>query len=217
MTTRERRTVHALLDGYGRTYAEDAGIRLRDTPQPLYRLLVLSLLLSARIRASVAVAAARALSDAGLRDARRMAGATWQQRVDALGEGGYRRYDERTATQLGDGARLLLDTYGGDLRKLRREADGDVRRLGALLRQVPGIGPTGATIFLREVQGIWPEAAPYIDAKAVQGAGRVDLPEDPARLARLVGEPELPPFTAALVRCALDRSVSDDVREHAHA
>ncbi len=217
MTKNRKHTVDTLLDAYGRTYAEEAGIRLRDTPQPLYRLLVLSCLLSARIRASTAVAAARALFAAGMGGPRRMADATWQQRVDALGEGGYRRYDERTATQLGDGARLLLDAYGGDLRKLRREAGGDVRRLGTLLRQVPGLGPTGATIFLREVQGIWPEAAPYIDAKAVQGAGRVDLPEDPARLARLVGGPELPPFTAALVRCALDRRVADDVREHAHA
>lgn len=94
----ERRIVGELVGAHGRTYAEEAGIRLKDTPQPLYRLLVLSLLLSARIRASVAVAAARELHEAGLRDPRRMAEADWQQRVDALGRGGYRRYDERTAT-----------------------------------------------------------------------------------------------------------------------
>ncbi|WBB61672.1 endonuclease [Streptomyces sp. WMMC500] len=217
MTKTETRTVDALLDAYGRTYAEDAGIRLQNTPQPLYQLLVLSCLLSARIRASVALAAARALFDAGMRGPRAMADATWQQRVDALGEGGYRRYDERTATQLGDGARLLLDTYRGDLRGLRREADGDVRRLAELLQRVPGLGPAGAAIFLREVQGVWPEAAPYVDAKVVQGAGRVDLPKDPSRLARLVREPQLPPFTAALVRCALDKGVAEEVREHARA
>lgn len=216
MTKKEKRTVHTLLDEYGRTYAEDAGIRLRDTPQPLYRLLVLSCLLSAPIRAGTAVSAARALSAAGLRDPRRMADATWQQRVDALGEGGYRRYDESTATRLGDGARLLLDTYGGDVRELRREADGDVYRLTRLLRRIPGLGPVGAAIFLREVQGVWPETAPYIDAKVVQGAGRVDLPKDPDRLALLVSEPQLTPFTAALVRCALDKGVAARVREHAH-
>ncbi|MFD6137835.1 hypothetical protein ACFWEK_20860, partial [Isoptericola sp. NPDC060257] len=38
--------------------------------QPLYRTLVLASLLSARIRASVAVATTRALYDAGLRDPR---------------------------------------------------------------------------------------------------------------------------------------------------
>ncbi|NEC19049.1 endonuclease, partial [Streptomyces parvus] len=87
-----RRTADALMEECGRTYAAEAGIRLRDTPQPLYQLLVLSHLLSARIRASVAVAAARALFAHGMRTPRRMADATWQQRVDALGEGGYRRY-----------------------------------------------------------------------------------------------------------------------------
>jgi len=36
--------VKELLDRYGRSYAELAGIRLRDTPAPLYQLLVLSTL-----------------------------------------------------------------------------------------------------------------------------------------------------------------------------
>lgn len=60
----QRRTVRELVDAHGRTYADEAGIRLKDTPQPLYRLLVLAHLLSARISASIAVAAARALSEA---------------------------------------------------------------------------------------------------------------------------------------------------------
>ncbi|MEU1157994.1 endonuclease, partial [Streptomyces sp. NPDC005918] len=85
-----------LLRTSGQTYAAEAGIRLTGTPQPLYRTLVLSCLLSARIRASAAVASTRALYDAGMRGPRQMADATWQQRVDALGRGGYRRYDERT-------------------------------------------------------------------------------------------------------------------------
>ena len=54
-----RRTVGVLLDRAGRMYAEDAGIRLADNPAPLYRLLVLSVLLSTRISADVAVAAPR--------------------------------------------------------------------------------------------------------------------------------------------------------------
>lgn len=87
--TGHKDVVRALVGSHGRTFAEEAGITLRDTPQPLYRLLVLALLLSARIRGSVAVATARELYAAGLRDPRRMAGADWQQRVDALGRGGY--------------------------------------------------------------------------------------------------------------------------------
>jgi hypothetical protein len=209
MSRRTERTARALLDRCGRTYAEQAGVRLRNTPGPLYQTLVLSHLLSARIRADVAVAAARALFDAGYRDPRRMAEATWQQRVDALGVGGYRRYDERTATQLGDGAELLRDRYGGDLRALRGP---DVTKR---LREFPGVGPMGVDIFLREVQAVWPEHAPYIDRKAQDGAARVGLPRAPGKLSGLVAEREVPRLTAGLVRVALDKGLAEDVRERA--
>lgn len=210
--TDERATVRELLDEYGHTYAADAGIRLKDTPQPLYQLLVLAHLLSARIRADTAVAAARALFDAGLRDARHMRDATWQQRVDALGEGGYRRYDERTSTQLGRAAELVLAEYGGDLRRLHKEAGDDLERLRKLLRQMPGIGPAGADIFLREVQGVWPELEPYLDDKPLEGARRLGLPADPDELSGLVRREELPSLAAALVRAAIDRRVVEEVR-----
>ncbi|MFE3475011.1 endonuclease [Streptomyces bacillaris] len=199
----------------GQTYAEEAGIRLKDTPQPLYQLLVLSLLLSARIRASVAVAAARALYGHGLRTPRRMVAATWQQRVDALGEGHYRRYDERTATQLGEGAQLLLDTWRGDLRRLRAEADGDRDRLMEGLRRVPGIGPAGADIFVREVQSLWPETGPWVGAKGLQGAERLGLPTSPGRLARAAHGHDGATVAAALVRAALDKDIVARVAERA--
>ncbi|MEV6946584.1 endonuclease [Streptomyces sp. NPDC051172] len=202
--------VRELVRAHGRTFAEEAGIRLKDTPQPLYRLLVLALLLSARIRGSIAVGSARELYRAGLRDPRRMAEADWQRRADALGRGGYRRYDERTATQLGDGAVLLTERWGGDLRRMRKEADGDVDELRRLLQEVPGLGPAGADIFLREVQRVWPEAAPYLDRKALDGAERLGLPKDPDRLVKLAGNTEPAVLAAALVRAALDKEVAED-------
>ncbi|WP_330281481.1 endonuclease [Streptomyces sp. NBC_00588] len=213
--TGHKDVVRALVGSHGRTFAEEAGITLRDTPQPLYRLLVLALLLSARIRGSVAVATARELYEAGLRDPRRMAGADWQQRVDALGRGGYRRYDERTATQLGDGAELLTERWGGDLRRVRKEADGDTGRLRDLLQEVPGLGPAGADIFLREVQRVWPEVAPYLDRKALDGAARLGLPKDPDRLVRLADDTEPAVLAAALVRAALDKDVVEESRRRA--
>ncbi|MFR9754417.1 endonuclease [Streptomyces sp. TR06-5] len=206
MTTGNDRLVREVLRSHGRTYAAEAGISLRNTPAPLFQLLVLCLLLSARIRASVAVASARALFDAGLQDAASMAGATWQQRVDALGEGGYRRYDERTSTQLGRAAALVLDRYGGDLRRLRGAED-----VGRLLQEVPGIGPTGSRIFLREVQALWPEEAPRFDGKAREGAARIGLPTSAEELERLVPRKDLPRLAAALVRVALDPHAGEEV------
>ena len=77
----------ALLDEHGTTYAEEAGIRLADEPAPLWQLLVLSLLLSARISSDIAVAAARELFDAGCTTARGTRDTPRRQRVAALGRG----------------------------------------------------------------------------------------------------------------------------------
>lgn len=214
-TTTRSDVMRALLDRYGRTYADEAGIRPADAPQSLYRLLVLATLLSARIRAGVAVAAAKELSAAGMRDPARMAAATWQQRVDALGRGGYRRYDERTARQLGEGAELVRERYGGDLRRLRDRAGGDVAELRRALQEFPGIGPAGADIFLREVQSVWPEVAPYLDAKALQGAEALGLPTATGPLLRPAGDTDPSVLAAALVRVALDKSAAATVREAA--
>src|SRR5699024_8619499 len=148
----------------------------------LYQLLVLSTLLSARISSDIGVTAAKELSAAGFRTPQHMVDATWQQRVEALGRGHYRRFDESTATMLGDGAQLRLDDDSGDLSKLRDAAE-TTRQVSNRLKQYPGIGPTGAAIFLREVQVIWPDTRPYFDKKAMQGAKKVHLPTDAGELA----------------------------------
>ena len=100
-------TVHRLLDHAGPTYAAEAGIRLTDKPAPLYRLLVLSTLLSSRIKSDIAVDAAKELANAKLTTPRAMQESRWQDRVDALGRAHYRRYDEQTATALGESAATL--------------------------------------------------------------------------------------------------------------
>jgi len=190
-------TIRQLLDEYGTTYAHEAGITLRDKPSPLYQLLVLALLQSTRIRADIAVSAARELFSAGYRTPHRMVEASWQDRVDALGRGGYVRYDESTATRLGEGAQLLLDTWHGDLRRMRaphRE-----------VQKFPGIAETGADIFCREAQDVWPRLRPFFDQRALDAAKRHSLPTDPQRLADLVEPDQIATLAAALVRSTLSR------------
>ncbi|KDN87592.1 hypothetical protein [Kitasatospora cheerisanensis] len=196
-------TVRELLEEHGATYAEQAGIRLRDTPAPLYRLLVLTQLCAVRIRADTAVAAARELFAAGWRTPARMAGSTWQQRVDALGRAHYVRYDESTATALGEGADLVRERWRGDLRRLREEAGRDRAAIGRLLREVPRIGPVGADIFRREAQLVWPELRPFFDRRALAAAARLGLPETPEELAGSVPAGELARLSTALVRASL--------------
>jgi hypothetical protein len=201
--------VRGLLKDYGRTYAREAGIRLADQPGPLYQLLVLATLLSARISSAIAVAAARELFSGGYRGPAAMTEASWQDRVDALGRGRYRRYDERTATMLGDGAGQLIRSYNGDLRRLRDKAGGAAGQIALLLGEFPGIGPAGASIFLREVQETWPSVAPYVDERMAEGARRAGLPASRAELGRLLAESGHPArLAAALVRISLTRNPS---------
>jgi len=206
-----KQLVRTLLDRQGRTYAQEAGINLADRPGPLYQLLVLTTLLSARMRAGVAVASARELFAAGYTTPQAMVAASWQDRVDALGRGHYRRYDERTATMLGNEAQLCLDRWRGDLRRLYREGAGDRARLRGLLTEFPGIGPTGADIFLREVQAVWPDVRPYVDRRVTAGARRVHLPSSPDQLARLAGGNDFPRLASALVRVSLNEKLADEL------
>lgn len=196
-------TVEGLLRDHGTTYAQEAGIRLRDTPAPLFQLLCLTQLFSAPIGASVAVATMRELLGAGWTTPEHLLDSAWQERVDALGRGGYRRYDESTATNLAEMAQLLQERWRGDLRRMH-EAARDEGSLRSLLEEFPRIGPTGSGIFCREVQAVWPDLRPYVDERVRRGADALGLPTDPQKLAALVDGDDLARLTAALVRVDLD-------------
>lgn len=208
--TRARRgTVDALLDRFGTTYAEEAGFRVRDAPAPLFRLTCLSLLLSARIRADIAVAAARALAEAGWTTVDKLRESRWADRARVLNRSGYARYDERTARMLGETADLLADRYGGDLRRLRAEAGRDQGRERRLLRQLKGIGDVGVDIFFREAQAVWPELHPFVDERAADSAKRLGLPASADGLADLVPAEDFPRLVAALVRVRLAKAYEE--------
>ncbi|MFI6871350.1 endonuclease [Nocardia sp. NPDC050406] len=202
--------VRALLERAGTSYAEEAGIRLADKPAPLFQLLVLAQLLSTRISADIAVAAARELVTSGYGTPQRVADADWQELVDALGRAHYKRYDESTATRLGANAAILLDNYHGDLRELAAAAERDPAHLFRLLQQFQGIGPVGADIFLREVQETWTWVRPFFDERARQGAKQLDLPTDADSLADLASGHDAD-LAAALVRVTLDRDLAREV------
>ncbi len=154
------------------------------------------------IRASVAVDAARGLFDAGLTTPQAVVDAPRSRFISIFGRAGYARYDESTTTRLKAMSSLLVDEYGGDLRELRSGAPSS-------LEVFDGVGPACATMFAREVQGVWPELAPVFDKKALQGAEKLGLPQDPEALASLAADPssewpaDLPRFAAHLVRVAL--------------
>jgi len=193
-----------LLRRYPRTYAEELGIDRLDRPSDLFRMLVLALLMSARIRASIAADAATALFGKGWRTARAMAEASWEARARTLNRAGYARYDERTSTMLGETSRFLLDRYNGDLRRLREEARHQPEDERRLLKECKGIGDVGTDIFCREVQREWSELYPFADERALRAAKRFGLAADARSLANLTSRADFPRLISALVRADLE-------------
>jgi endonuclease III len=200
VTHRDR--AQQLLEQHGRTFADEAGIGLKDTPSPLWQLLVLSILLSSRISAELAVRAAREVTKA-FRTPQAMVDATEHQVWEALDRGDYLRKD-RTASMLKDAAQHCVDRWDGDLRTLRDTATG-VDDMAELLREFKGIGEVGAEVFLREVQAVW-DIGPYAGARALDRAAAEGLPEDAEELAGLVDRADVPRLMAALVRTGLEQN-----------
>jgi endonuclease III len=197
----KRQIARTLLQRFPESYADRLRIGVgKNTPSALYQWLIGSLLFSARISSDTAEVAAAALFDKGWRTPRKMATTTWGERVKVLNRSGYARYDESTSRYIGEATTLLLERYGGDLRRLREAAGRDPDRERALLKQFKGIGEVGADIFFREAQVAWEEIFPFADAKALKVAGHLGLGRNAGDLARVVERrADLPRLLSALV------------------
>lgn len=199
--------VRRLLKVAGTTYAAEAGIKLNDKPMPLFQLLVLCMLASKPIDAAIATRAARELFKAGLRSPKAVLASDRRTMISAFGRAHYVRYDESSATRLTEMAERVRDDYSGDLREIAKRSRHDVAAAKRMLKQFKGIGDTGADIYLREVQDVWPWVRPYFDDRAIAAAKQLGLPAQPAKLGALAPRANAR-LAAALVRASLD----DDVR-----
>ena len=188
-----------MLEHYPCTYGVEVGVGSLGTPSKLFQLLVLSMLMGARIRASVALEAAQALFDHKWTRADRMAAVSWEERASVLNDAGYARFDERTSTMLGEAARMLQDKYGGDLRRLRDKASREPSAERRLLKELKGVGDVSVDIFFREAQAAWDEIYPFADQKALDAARRLGLGAEVGSLWCLAGtSPSWSPRWSAL-------------------
>jgi endonuclease III len=193
-----------LVATYGRTLAESLGIDLaRGRPSDLFRMLCAAMLAGAPIRSSVALDAARALTDEGWTTARSLAGSRKSQRERVLRSAGYARWDERAAAMLGASAAAITKWWSGDLRTVRFDAQRDAEQERRLLKELPGVGDVVVDIFFRDVQLIWDELAPFADRRALEVAKSLKLPASAEGLARLVPKRDFPRLVAALVNVDL--------------
>jgi endonuclease III len=198
--------VQRLMEFAGTTYAAEAGVRIDDKPMPLFQLLVLCMLASKPIDATIAMRAGHELFAAGLRTPKAVLASDRRTMIRAFGRAHYVRYDESSATRLTDMAQRVSDEFSGDLREIAQRSRHDIGAAKRILKQFNGIGDTGADIFLREVQDVWTWVRPYFDKRAIAGAKKLGLPADPTELGRMAPRSNAR-LAAALVRASLDDEV----------
>ncbi|MCW2526421.1 MAG: methylase [Pseudonocardiales bacterium] len=133
----------------------ELGIDLSDgSDAEVFKWLIACQLFGERISQDIAAKTFTELDKAGYTSPKALANADWQAVVDALGRGGYRRYDESTARELISIGKYLLEDYGGSMTQLHEQAD-TTKALKEKVQEFKGVGPKAAEIFLREMRDIW--------------------------------------------------------------
>ncbi|MEU8300628.1 hypothetical protein AB0C04_25520 [Micromonospora sp. NPDC048909] len=200
------------LAGSSRGFAEQYGFQVTNNPASLFQVLYLSVLLARRGDFRRAVESARALRDEGWDSAARLARSLHESRVRVLRAAGQRGDVDAVADVLGDLARVVVDRYRGDLRRLRAKAHYDPRLERELLSELPGVDGQVVELFLREAQALWREVAPVADRRALVAARRLGLGRSASDLAGLAGSGEserLAWLVGALARVDLEQRYAE--------
>jgi len=168
---------------HGGRFSRELGIDVSEGDAgELFKWWLAAVLFGARISRQLAARTYRAFAERKLTTPEAIVRHGWNGLVAVLDAGGYARYDFKTATKLLNMSRSLFEHYRGSLDELhaRAESSGDLeQKLSALAK---GIGPTTVNIFLRELRGVWPKAAPNLSDLAVDAAKSLNfLTDEPAR------------------------------------
>ena len=147
-------------------FAAELGIDLGSSPEERQKWFLAAILYGARISGQLAARTYGVFFSRGIYTPQAILDQGWDNLVQLLDEGGYTRYDYKTATKLLRVMESLKNLYRGSLERMHRVAR-DYDDLEAGIRDLaPGIGPATANIFLRELRGIWDKAAPPLSALA---------------------------------------------------
>lgn len=119
-----------------------------------------SILFGHRISETIARHTYETFAHYELLEPHRILAAGWDFLVNPImREGGFVRYDEKTARQILRVCDQLIADYGGSLTQLHAQAK-DARDLEARLMSFYGVGPVTTNIFLRELRPYWKKADP---------------------------------------------------------
>lgn len=155
----KKEDLRALLESLGQRYSEALGIDLpHRSDEELFKWFLVSMLFGAPITESAVVKTFESFQKHGILTPRKILATGWDGLVKILDEGGYTRYDFKTADKLLLVSQNLVEKYDGSLNEIHRQAS-DARDLERRLKELgKGVGDVTASIFLRDLRGIWPKA-----------------------------------------------------------
>lgn len=165
----------ALLALFPGRFATELGIDLKAGPNERQKWFLAAILYGARISGSLAARTYRVFAENGVLTPEAILAQGWDGLVALLDEGGYTRYDFKTATKLLRVMEALKRDYDGQVEQVAAKSK-DYQELSARLSALaPGLGPTTVNIFLRELRGIWPQAEPPLSPLAQLSAEHLNL------------------------------------------
>jgi len=127
------------VENYGKKYSEMLGI---NPQKEKFKWFLASLLFGAPIRESNAIKTYFIFEKNGLTQPQKIIDAGWDKIVDILDEGGYTRYDFKTADKIIEACKKIVEA-GGIEKIMEKGRDS--------LKIAKGIGDTTIDIFLREL------------------------------------------------------------------
>lgn len=158
----------------GGRYSTEVGIDVDGGDAEVERWFLAATLFGTRISATVAERTFRVLDGAGLISIARARDVSWNDLVGLLDQGGYARYDFRTATRLHGLCDVVNQRWDGKVAEIGR-SDATYPELRDALDALPGWGPVTVQLFLRELRGVWAGAAPPPDDRAIVAARHLGL------------------------------------------
>jgi endonuclease III len=173
---RKNKLITPLIENLGKRFSTSLGIDLSGSDSgEIFKWFLASILFGARISESIVVKTYKKFEQEGVLSAQKILDTGWDGLVRILDDGGYVRYDFKTATKLLEIMETLQNEYNGDLNQLHRKAKDSFDLENRLKNLGKGIGDVTVNIFLRELRGIWEKANPYPGELVILAANSLGL------------------------------------------
>lgn len=168
--------IKVLLKNLGQKFSSSLNIDLSSADsKEVFKWFLASILFGARISETIAINTYRQFEKENVLSAQRIIDTGWDGLVRILDNGGYVRYDFKTATKLLEIMGTLIELYQGNLNKLHLKAKDSSDLENRLQSLGRGIGEVTVNIFLRELRGIWGKADPLPSGLVILSARNLGL------------------------------------------